>query len=41
MMDAQNEDNPDVMSVGIAVLGYGGAAVLLYLLFSLAAPVTG
>ncbi len=40
MMDEQNQENPDRMTPGIAILGYGGAAVIIFLLFWLAAPVT-
>jgi hypothetical protein len=40
MMDEQNQENPDRMSPAIAVAGYGAAAIIIFLLFWLAAPVT-
>lgn len=40
MMDEQNDENPDRMTMTIAVLGYGGAAIVIFLMFWLAAPVT-
>lgn len=40
MMDEQNQENPDQMTPTVAMLGYGAAAVIIFLLFWLAAPVT-
>lgn len=41
MIDERDQENPDRMSPAIAILGYGGAAVIVFLLFWLAASVTG
>jgi len=38
--EQQNSDNPDRMTPTIAVLGYGAAGIIVFLLFWLAAPVT-
>lgn len=40
MMDEENQEYPDRMTPTVAVLGYGAAAVIIFLLFWLAAPVT-
>jgi len=39
MMEGQNNDLPDKMSVGVAVLGYGLVLLIVALMFGLAAPV--
>jgi hypothetical protein len=41
MLDEEDQENPDRMTPGIAVLGYGSAAAIVFLLFWLAASVTG
>jgi hypothetical protein len=41
MHDNETVENPDRMTPAIAILGYGGAVVLMALMFALAAPVTG
>lgn len=37
----ENVDNPDIMSPGIAILGYGMVALITFFMFYLAQPVTG
>lgn len=39
--DNENSDMPDRMGRWVTVGGYGGAAVIVFLMFWLAAPVTG
>ena len=41
MLDESNQTNPDRMTPTIAILGYGGAAVIIFLLFWIAKSVTG
>jgi hypothetical protein len=41
MLDTSDSENPDRMTPGIALLGYGLAALLTFLVFWLAVPVTG
>lgn len=41
MLDEEDQENPDRMTPGIAILGYGSAAAIIFVLFWLAASVTG
>lgn len=41
MMDSDDTGLPDRMTPVIALLGYGAVAVLIFLMFWLAMPVTG
>jgi len=41
MLDTSDSENPDRMTPGIALFGYALAALLAFLVFWLAIPVTG
>jgi hypothetical protein len=41
MLDEEGQENPDRMTLGIAVLGYGAAAVIIFLLFWLSSSIGG
>ena len=41
MLDTSESENPDRMTLGIALFGYALAALLTFLIFWLAVPVTG
>lgn len=41
MLDEEDQENPDRMSPTIAVLGYGSAVAIIFLLFWLASSVGG
>ena len=41
MLDEKDQENPDRMTPAIAIIGYGFAVAIIFLLFWLAASVTG